>query len=89
MLDAILCKITMNNGLLCVQAVGQPAKILMDTSWSIIRADAVQPILSFGQHITFLAVHNRSIGDLVRPLLCLTKLTISVFTTTQSDPRDL
>ena len=53
MLDAILCKITMNNGLLCVQAVGQPAKILMDTSWSIIRADAVQPILSFGQHIIF------------------------------------
>ena len=41
----------------------------------------------------FLAVHNSSIGDLVPCLvlclLCLTPLTIRVFTTLQSDPRDL
>ena len=41
----------------------------------------------------FLAVHNSSIGDLVPCLvlclLCLTPLTIRVFTTLQSEPRDL
>ena len=37
----------------------------------------------------FLAVQNSSIGDIVRPLLALTKLTIRAFTTLQSDPRDL
>ena len=37
----------------------------------------------------FLAVQNRSIGLIVRPLLCVLPLTIRVFTTLQSDPRDL
>ena len=35
-----------------------------------------------------LAVQNSSIGDLVPCLLCLTPLTIRVFTTLQSNPRD-
>ena len=39
--------------------------------------------------LVFLAVHNSSIGDLVPCSVCLTKLTIRVFTTLQSDPRDL
>ena len=38
---------------------------------------------------TFLAVHNSSIGLIVPCLLGLTQLTIRVFTTLQSDPRDL
>ena len=37
----------------------------------------------------FLAVQNSSIGDIVRPLLALTKLTIRAFTTLRSDQRDL
>ena len=39
--------------------------------------------------IVFLAVQNSSIGDLVPCLVRLTPLTIRVFTTLQSDPRDL
>ena len=39
--------------------------------------------------VMFLAVHNSSIGHLVPPLVGLTKLTIRVFTTLQSEPRDL
>ena len=39
--------------------------------------------------IRFLAVHNSSIGLIVPCSVCLTKLTIRVFTTLQSDPRDL
>ena len=37
----------------------------------------------------FLAVQNSSIGDNVPCLLGLTELTIRVFTTLQSEPRDL
>ena len=37
----------MNNGLLCVEAVEQPAKILMASSWAV-RADAVQPLIREG-----------------------------------------
>ena len=39
--------------------------------------------------LLFLAVQNSSIGDLVPWSLCLLPLTIRVFTTIQSEPRDL
>ena len=39
--------------------------------------------------VFFLAVQNSSISDLVPCLVCLTELTIRVFTTLQSEPRDL
>ena len=48
--------------------------------------------LEYGQCIfsgIFLAVQNSSIGDLVPCLVGLAPLTIRVFTTLQSDPRDL
>ena len=42
-----------------------------------------------GGHYFFLAVRNSSIGLIVRPSVCLLPLTIRVFTTLQSEPRDL
>ena len=59
--------------------------------WSILKLlHSCQLCDSFVTVLIFsLAVHNSSIGDLVCPLVGLTPLTIRVFTTLQSDPRDL
>ena len=47
----------------------------------------IRPTAKIG--FEYLAVQNSSIGDLVPWSVCLTPLTIRVFTTLQSEPRDL
>ena len=72
--------------------VGQSKGGLWLWSWPEERKAKRTNTLHWNVNITlkpFLAVHNSLIGLIVRPSLCLLPLTIRVFTTLQSDPRDL